>query len=60
MDIDPLFTKDGFHIRAASPLVNAGAPADFTGQTDIDGQPRQIGGRTDIGADEVKRRRIKK
>jgi len=58
VDVDPLFAVDGFHLLAVSPLVNAGlkvSPAAVAGQTDIDGQPRQVGSKLDIGADEVTR-----
>ena len=42
------------HLRADSPCINAGDP-NFAaeGGTDIDGEARVMGGRTDIGADEV-------
>lgn len=53
INIDPLLTWDG-HLQAASPCINAGDPAfvPAPGETDIDGQPRVIHGRVDIGADE--------
>ena len=51
---DPLLAPDGYHLQPASPCINAGDPsADYTGQTDIDGQPRVMAGWVDIGADEV-------
>ena len=51
---DPLLAPDGCHLLPASPCINAGDPsADYTGQTDIDGQPRVMAGWVDIGADEV-------
>ena len=44
------------HLQAASPCIDAGDPAgDYTGQKDLDGQPRVLGGRVDIGADEIGR-----
>jgi outer membrane protein assembly factor BamB len=46
--------ESDFHIKPQSPCVNAGDPClSGAGQTDIDGQPRVIGARLDIGADEV-------
>ncbi|MHC4394765.1 MAG: right-handed parallel beta-helix repeat-containing protein [Planctomycetota bacterium] len=51
---DPLLAPDGFHLLPGSPCINAGDPSsDYTGQIDIDGQPRVMAGRADIGADEV-------
>lgn len=42
-----------FHLAPNSPCINAGDPnGNYTGQTDIDGQPRVLGSRADIGADE--------
>ncbi|MHC4158283.1 MAG: hypothetical protein ACYSSO_04300 [Planctomycetota bacterium] len=41
-------------LPAGSPCFNAGDPnGDYSGQGDIDGQPRVAYGRVDIGADEV-------
>lgn len=54
LNVDPWFKKDGVHLHRRSPSINAGAP-DFVaaeGETDIDGDPRVIGGRVDMGADE--------
>ncbi len=52
----PGFWQHGdYHLRSDSPCVDAGDPAftmDVIG-TDIDGQSRTLGGRTDIGCDEV-------
>jgi len=51
---DPLLAPDGYHLLPTSPCINAGDPSDdYTGQTDIDGQPRVMAGRVDIGADEI-------
>jgi len=66
IDVDPLFVDpngpDGdpntwddndFHLSPNSPCINTGDPNGVdTGQIDIDGQPRVIGGRVDMGADE--------
>jgi len=43
-----------FHIAAASPAVDAGDPAypSNPADVDLDGQPRLLGARVDIGADE--------
>jgi hypothetical protein len=56
---DPCFVDadaNNFHISIRSPCVNAGDPNEalYKGETDIDGEPRVIGGRVDIGADETK------
>jgi hypothetical protein len=53
---DPLFVdpaKDDYHLRAGSPCIDAGTNAG--GTTDIDGDPRPMGARVDIGADEYRR-----
>ena len=44
-----------FHLATNSPALNAGDPAfaPAAGETDVDGQSRVAGGRTDIGADEL-------
>jgi hypothetical protein len=52
VDVDPGFGPDGWHLSKASPLVNAGGPVSSQGQKDIDGQPRVLDGRPDMGADE--------
>ena len=53
---DPCFVdpnNDDFHLGTDSPCINAGDPnGDYTGQTDIDGQPRVMAGRVDMGSDE--------
>jgi len=55
---NPLLDKPGktdAHVLATSPAVNAGDPL-FTGavgEADVDNQPRVLGGRVDIGADEA-------
>ena len=53
MNLDPLFTGDGYHITVNSPCLDAGDPNPVTepNATDIDGDPRMIV-RIDIGADE--------
>ncbi len=50
---DPQLLADGYHLGRYSPCIDAGDP-DTTGvgEMDIDGQPRVIGRRIDIGADE--------
>ena len=54
-DDDPNTWQDNdYHIQATSPCMDAGDPAgDYTGQTDIDGHPRVLDGRVDMGCDEV-------
>jgi len=50
---NPLLAPDGYHLEADSPCINAGNPrGDYSGQTDIDGEPRVMLGRVDMGADE--------
>ena len=53
---DPLFVdppSDDYHLSAGSPCIDAGDPGgDYTGQTDIDGEPRVMNGLVDMGADE--------
>ena len=41
------------HQTAESPTVNAGIDDAANGPSDVDGDPRSIAGRTDIGADEL-------
>jgi len=57
IDADPLFAGAGsgdFHLSSVSPCIDAGDAAYIPGPatTDIDGQPRLLGGRVDMGADE--------
>jgi parallel beta-helix repeat protein len=56
IDCEPRFRDrdaNDFHLLVDSNCINAGAPdANYYGQTDIDGRPRVIYGRVDIGADE--------
>lgn len=64
VDVAPLFidsANGNYHLRDDSPLIDAGEPSppvDYAGQTDIDGDPREMGTgpdpRADIGADEVR------
>ncbi len=55
--VDPQFfdpASEDLHLGSQSPCINTGDP-DFvpaTGETDIDGDPRVVYGRVDIGADE--------
>jgi hypothetical protein len=53
LHLDPLLTLDR-HLTAESPCRDAGDPAfaPLDGETDIDGEPRVINGRVDVGADE--------
>lgn len=54
---DPCFIAgdEFYNLQFSSPCIDAGADGDYQGQTDIDGDPRVIAGRIDIGADEVQR-----
>ena len=59
IDADPLFFDPNiaphraYHLTGPSPCRNAGDPdADYTAQTDIDGEPRRMGPCVDMGADE--------
>jgi parallel beta-helix repeat protein len=52
---DPALTADRAHVQASSPCLEAGDPDDdYTGQTDIDGEPRVVNEQVDIGADEFR------
>jgi len=62
---DPIFTNDSLpepdlHIGMTSPAVDRGDPTliPAAGEVDIDGDPRIVGGRVDIGADEFSAGRI--
>jgi len=52
---DDFWVEGDYHLLWYSPCVNAGDPAFTTdvAKTDIDGEPRIIDGRVDIGCDEV-------
>jgi parallel beta-helix repeat protein len=56
IDADPCFVAPGdYHLRWSSPCINAGDP-NYTVEpphADMDGEPRLMAGRTDIGCDEV-------
>lgn len=56
LGVDPLFALDGYHLRPQSPAIGAGDPAfvPVPSEVDIDGQPRLIGPRVDMGADEFR------
>jgi predicted outer membrane repeat protein len=50
---NPSFMNGGggdFHLSSTSPCVNSGNNADVNGATDLDGNPRIVGGSVDIGA----------
>jgi len=65
IDADPRFVKSphwngqtlvggDFHLQWNSPCADAGDPnGDYAGQTDMDGEPRVMNGRVDMGADEL-------
>ena len=52
---DPLFVDDEFHLSIESPCIDAGDPEFISdaSATDLDGEPRVIRGRVDMGVDEV-------
>lgn len=56
---DPYFAdynSNDFHLTSDSPCINTGDPnGDYTAQTDIDGEPRVMRERVDMGADEFPR-----
>jgi hypothetical protein len=41
-----------FHLKRGAPAIDQGADTPAAGATDIDGQPRVIGAKSDLGADE--------
>ena len=52
IESNPLLTPDG-HLTINSPCVDSGEPTGvYTGQVDIDGEPRIENGRVDMGSDE--------
>lgn len=56
IDTDPRFVDDdNYHLSLYSLCINAGDPCNnaTSAETDIDGEPRVINDRVDIGADEV-------
>ncbi|MBN1346305.1 MAG: right-handed parallel beta-helix repeat-containing protein [Phycisphaerae bacterium] len=61
-DGDPATWQDNdYHIAGRSPCRNAGDPSgDYAGQTDVDGDPRVLERRVDIGADERPRPKIRR
>jgi hypothetical protein len=53
IDLDPLFVNlaaGDFHLQPGSPCVNAGLNASALSSTDLDGNPRIVGGIVDMGA----------
>ena len=53
IDVDPLLVRDGTHLCAGSLCRNAGDPdSAAAGLVDIDGEPRVVDARVDIGCDE--------
>lgn len=56
VDLDPLFVSPAgsdYHLTAVSPLIDAGANDPLLPATDLDGNPRIIGGAVDMGAYEL-------
>jgi hypothetical protein len=65
IDMNPRFAAPGhwdgdswvdgdYHLQWDSPCANAGDPnGDYAGQTDIDGEPRVMNGRVEMGPDEL-------
>lgn len=55
LDTAPAFQNTllgDFHLGAISPCINAGDPTFQPKGTDIDGEPRVLGGIADLAADE--------
>jgi hypothetical protein len=56
IDADPLFAdpgNDDYHLLPGSPCIGTGDPGTFgVGLVDLDGEPRVMGGRVDMGVDE--------
>lgn len=55
MNTDPKFIAsvyDNYHLSSSSPLINRGDNSGVSWGTDIDGNPRIMYGKVDIGADE--------
>jgi hypothetical protein len=54
IDADPLFERDGYHLKRNSPCINAGDPNYVAAgyERDIDMEDRVVLGRVDMGADE--------
>ncbi|NVM56921.1 MAG: hypothetical protein HWN51_02210, partial [Desulfobacterales bacterium] len=52
INANPLLEPDGYHLKSGSPCINAGDPNYVAepNETDLDGKPRVIGGRIDMGA----------
>jgi|GEM_PF-4785120 len=51
---DDLWVMGDYHLLGRSPCFNTGDPkGDYSGQVDMDGQPRVIEGRVEIGLDEA-------
>ena len=61
IDDEPRFVRLPFdlHLRAISPCIDSGLPDFVAGpRTDMDGQPRVMGPRIDMGADEYRTKEI--
>ena len=56
IDIGPTFVdpvNGDYHLLPTSPCIGAGYPGTFgVGEVDLDGEPRVMGGRVDMGVDE--------
>ena len=56
LDLDPLFVNsanDDYHLTPMSPVINAGTNDPPLPATDLDGEPRIMGGTVDMGAYEL-------